>query len=226
MASQLQEPLDSFTQDVTLRICFTTMLCTCCRCAVCLWGPPRWWSRWYTWSYLWDSKIYKQLSHPLQGEPYLQYFYADQVSFAVKCRGQNRREPHLSNEHNRHPRWVNFCFYGLEIDWSFPSCCECKRTFDFHSLSKLLIIILTELSGRLVGQLCEFILNICLSPRKRLAFTGGSNVTLSGSTDPSWGWIDGHGQQACIPDHSSSRNFWTEHRTKWYSEGRFQLTWK
>ncbi|KAJ4471686.1 pectin lyase-like protein [Lentinula edodes] len=25
-------------------------------------------------------------------------------------------------------------------------------------------------------------------------FTGGTNVTLQGSTDPNWGWIDGHGQ--------------------------------
>ncbi|KAL5534476.1 hypothetical protein ACEPAG_938 [Sanghuangporus baumii] len=27
-----------------------------------------------------------------------------------------------------------------------------------------------------------------------IAFSGGSNVTLRGSTDPQWGWIDGHGQ--------------------------------
>ncbi|RDB24422.1 putative exopolygalacturonase C [Hypsizygus marmoreus] len=27
------------------------------------------------------------------------------------------------------------------------------------------------------------------------AFTGGNNVTLRGSTDPKWGWIDGHGQE-------------------------------
>ncbi|TFK42266.1 pectin lyase-like protein [Crucibulum laeve] len=26
------------------------------------------------------------------------------------------------------------------------------------------------------------------------AFTGGNNVTLRGSTDPKWGWVDGHGQ--------------------------------
>ncbi|KAL4251280.1 glycosyl hydrolase 28 family protein [Abortiporus biennis] len=25
-------------------------------------------------------------------------------------------------------------------------------------------------------------------------FTGGTNVTLRGSTDPNWGWVDGHGQ--------------------------------
>lgn len=28
----------------------------------------------------------------------------------------------------------------------------------------------------------------------RITFTGGTNVTLRGSTDPKWGWIDGHGQ--------------------------------
>ena len=29
----------------------------------------------------------------------------------------------------------------------------------------------------------------------RFAFTGGSNVTLEGSTNPSWGWVNSHGQQ-------------------------------
>jgi hypothetical protein len=29
----------------------------------------------------------------------------------------------------------------------------------------------------------------------RFTFTGGSNVTLEGSTDPSWGWVSSHGQQ-------------------------------
>lgn len=27
------------------------------------------------------------------------------------------------------------------------------------------------------------------------SFIGGNNVTLRGSTDPDWGWVDGHGQQ-------------------------------
>ncbi|KAJ3769399.1 pectin lyase-like protein [Lentinula raphanica] len=30
--------------------------------------------------------------------------------------------------------------------------------------------------------------------RLRFDFTGGTNVTVQGSTDPDWGWIDGHGQ--------------------------------
>ena len=29
----------------------------------------------------------------------------------------------------------------------------------------------------------------------RFKFTGGSNVTLEGSVDPHWGWVDSHGQQ-------------------------------
>jgi hypothetical protein len=29
---------------------------------------------------------------------------------------------------------------------------------------------------------------------RRIAFTGGTNVTLRGSLNPKWGWIDGHGQ--------------------------------
>lgn len=28
----------------------------------------------------------------------------------------------------------------------------------------------------------------------RFTFTGGTNVTLRGSTDDDWGWVDGHGQ--------------------------------
>ncbi|KAJ3574363.1 hypothetical protein NP233_g1817 [Leucocoprinus birnbaumii] len=31
-------------------------------------------------------------------------------------------------------------------------------------------------------------------PGSWLTFSGGNNVTLRGSTDPQWGWIDGHGQ--------------------------------
>lgn len=29
----------------------------------------------------------------------------------------------------------------------------------------------------------------------RFKFTGGSNVTLEGSKDSDWGWVDSHGQQ-------------------------------
>ena len=28
----------------------------------------------------------------------------------------------------------------------------------------------------------------------RFAFSGGNNVTLRGSRNPNWGWVDGHGQ--------------------------------
>jgi len=31
-------------------------------------------------------------------------------------------------------------------------------------------------------------------PGAWFAFTGGNNVTLRGSLDPNWGWVDGHGQ--------------------------------
>ncbi|CAK5265960.1 unnamed protein product [Mycena citricolor] len=36
-------------------------------------------------------------------------------------------------------------------------------------------------------------------------FTGGSNVTLRGSTDPNWGWIDSHGQQWWDANQQTSR---------------------
>ncbi|KZV74089.1 glycoside hydrolase family 28 protein [Peniophora sp. CONT] len=32
-------------------------------------------------------------------------------------------------------------------------------------------------------------------PGAWIAFTGGTNVTLRGTSDPEWGWIDAHGQQ-------------------------------
>jgi hypothetical protein len=32
-------------------------------------------------------------------------------------------------------------------------------------------------------------------PTGRFQFSGGTNVTLEGSTDPHWGWVDSHGQQ-------------------------------
>ncbi|KAJ7053866.1 pectin lyase-like protein [Mycena amicta] len=32
-------------------------------------------------------------------------------------------------------------------------------------------------------------------PGAWFTFSGGTNVTLRGSTDPKWGWVDGHGQQ-------------------------------
>jgi hypothetical protein len=34
-----------------------------------------------------------------------------------------------------------------------------------------------------------------ISPTGRFRFSGGTNVTLEGSTDPHWGWVDAHGQQ-------------------------------
>ena len=34
----------------------------------------------------------------------------------------------------------------------------------------------------------------------RFTFTGGTNVTLRGSTDPNWGWVDAHGQAVSISE--------------------------
>lgn len=36
-------------------------------------------------------------------------------------------------------------------------------------------------------------------------FSGGSNVTLRGSTDPNWGWVDGHGQAWWDADQQVNR---------------------
>jgi hypothetical protein len=37
----------------------------------------------------------------------------------------------------------------------------------------------------------------------RVTFIGGDNVTLRGTTDPSWGWVDAHGQ-AVSKDQSTA----------------------
>lgn len=47
----------------------------------------------------------------------------------------------------------------------------------------------------------------------RFAFSGGNNVTLRGSEDPEWGWVDGHGQAVCaLLIHQASLTL-TEGRT-------------
>ena len=61
-----------------------------------------------------------------------------------------------------------------------------------------------ELTGHLIlcrvsqdGGLClPSPANSNLTPTlPRFKFAGGSNVTLEGSTDPHWGWVNSHGQQ-------------------------------
>jgi hypothetical protein len=47
----------------------------------------------------------------------------------------------------------------------------------------------------------RFLFNLLVFSLKlqhRFTFTGGNNVTLRGTTDPQWGWIDGHGQAVHI----------------------------
>ena len=53
----------------------------------------------------------------------------------------------------------------------------------------------TEFHGTLVGS-CPSLPNGNLMVEFfRFMFSGGSNVTLEGSGDPQWGWVDSHGQQ-------------------------------
>ncbi|KAJ3484579.1 hypothetical protein NLI96_g5546 [Meripilus lineatus] len=62
--------------------------------------------------------------------------------------------------------------------------------------------VLTNVEVRIEGNLTypddiSVIQNIVGSsnfPGAWFTFSGGSNVTLRGSTDPEWGWVDGHGQ--------------------------------
>jgi hypothetical protein len=47
-----------------------------------------------------------------------------------------------------------------------------------------------------LGSFSPFLLNSDLtSTGLRFTFTGGSNVTLQGSQQPNWGWVDSNGQQ-------------------------------
>lgn len=44
-----------------------------------------------------------------------------------------------------------------------------------------------------------------LNTYTRFTFSGGTNVTLRGVTDPNWGWVDAHGQ-AVSPLYAHSRD--------------------
>ncbi len=53
----------------------------------------------------------------------------------------------------------------------------------------------------------------------RFTFTGGTNVTLRGSIDPNWGWVDAHGQAVSILGALfcvSNRHA----RTQWWDAGQ------
>jgi len=61
----------------------------------------------------------------------------------------------------------------------------------------LLFCVLTELVGLSRSMVFSSKMTpcfVCTQDIRRFQFTGGKNVTLRGSTDPSWGWIDGKGQ--------------------------------
>ena len=75
----------------------------------------------------------------------------------------------------------------------------CVLGASFHTSPNLLDSLNTKSPCRVIQDigLCSLSpVNGDLTPiLSRFMFTGGSNVTLEGSTDPYWGWVNSYGQQ-------------------------------
>ncbi|KAJ8487605.1 hypothetical protein ONZ51_g4069 [Trametes cubensis] len=78
----------------------------------------------------------------------------------------------------------------IEGNLSYPDDIPAIQGADFLASTKHLVLKLRLAVDRHSGLL-EF---PWLMLVHRFTFTGGNNVTLRGSEDPNWGWVDGHGQ--------------------------------
>jgi hypothetical protein len=70
-----------------------------------------------------------------------------------------------------------------------------SRCFPLGFLHALNILFCTEFPRKLVSSRPFLPNDDFNSTFPRFTFTGGTNVTLEGSRDPQWGWVDSHGQQ-------------------------------
>ncbi|KIK71449.1 glycoside hydrolase family 28 protein [Collybiopsis luxurians FD-317 M1] len=77
-----------------------------------------------------------------------------------------------------------------------------EKGITYNIFTPIKFPVLTNVDVRIEGNLTyptdiPTIQNIVASssfPGAWFTFTGGTNVTLEGTTDPEWGWVDGHGQ--------------------------------
>ncbi|KAG5732641.1 putative exopolygalacturonase C [Termitomyces sp. T112] len=77
-----------------------------------------------------------------------------------------------------------------------------QKGVNYNAFTPIKFPILNNVEIRIEGNLSyptdiptiQAIVGSSSFPGSWFTFSGGNNVTLRGSTDPNWGWIDGHGQ--------------------------------
>ncbi|KAJ7863376.1 pectin lyase-like protein, partial [Mycena leptocephala] len=70
-----------------------------------------------------------------------------------------------------------------------------KKGITYNFFSAIRLPVLHNVEIRIEGNMSYLEDIAALQGRLPwMTFTGGTNVTLRGTTDPEWGWIDGHGQ--------------------------------
>ncbi|KAJ7261429.1 pectin lyase-like protein [Mycena rebaudengoi] len=67
-----------------------------------------------------------------------------------------------------------------------------KKGITYNFFSAVRLPVLHNVEIRIEGNMSY--LEDIAALQGGMTFTGGTNVTLRGTTDPGWGWIDGHGQ--------------------------------
>ncbi|KAJ7203142.1 pectin lyase-like protein, partial [Mycena pura] len=91
---------------------------------------------------------------------------------------------------------------GTTRDLAVNSTIIFKKGITYNLFSAIRLPILRNVEIRIEGNM-SYLEDIAALqavvaakgyPGAMITFTGGTNVTLRGTTDPEWGWIDGHGQ--------------------------------
>ncbi|KIK71450.1 glycoside hydrolase family 28 protein [Collybiopsis luxurians FD-317 M1] len=101
------------------------------------------------------------------------------------------------------------------IKFSSSSTILFKKGITYNIFTPIKFPVLTNVDVRIEGNLTyptdiPTIQNIVASssfPGAWITFTGGTNVTLQGTTDPEWGWVDGHGQAWWNINQQTNRPF-------------------
>jgi polygalacturonase len=107
--------------------------------------------------------------------------------------------PHSSPTADDSPALVAALASG---NWSTNATILFKKGVHYNIHTPIKFPVLNNVEVRIEGNLSypedvgvvQGIVASSSFPGHWLSFSGGTNVTLRGSTDPNWGWIDGHGQ--------------------------------
>ncbi|KAF8152112.1 pectin lyase-like protein [Mycena galopus ATCC 62051] len=91
---------------------------------------------------------------------------------------------------------------GTTRDLAVNSTIIFKQGITYNLFTAILFPVLQNVEIRVEGNMSYMEDIVALQavvaakgyPGAMITFAGGTNVTLRGTTDPKWGWIDGHGQ--------------------------------